>query len=75
MIELRVPLSSKMKAIQSGLMECLHQMLLELKRIHPNIDVDQLKLEHSFSKSFDFFIRTQLETVWQKVRLFVTETL
>lgn len=37
LIELRVPFSKRMKEIQSNLMDCLNQMLLELKRLHPSV--------------------------------------
>ena len=65
LIELRIPYSKKMKAIQNGLIECLNQMLLELKRLHPSIDKEELKLEKSFSRSFDLILRSQLDGIWQ----------
>jgi DNA excision repair protein ERCC-4 len=64
-IEDRVGLSKRIKAVQAGLMECLVQMLQELKRMHPFLDIDTMKLENSFSKSFSVLIRSQLENVWQ----------
>ena len=65
LIEIRVPFTAKMKAIQSGLIECLNQMLLELKRLHPYIDKDELKLEKAFSRAFDLILRSQLDGIWQ----------
>ncbi|KAJ3347367.1 hypothetical protein HDU91_006792 [Kappamyces sp. JEL0680] len=65
LIELRIPLTQKMKDIQASLMDCMNQMLLELKRMHPSIDTGELKLENSFVKSFDMLIRSQLEGIWQ----------
>ncbi|KAI8904315.1 hypothetical protein EDD86DRAFT_194941 [Gorgonomyces haynaldii] len=64
LVELRVPLSRKMKDIQAGLVECLNDCLGEIKRAHSQLDVDQIKLEQSFFQNFDHLLRSQLEPVW-----------
>ena len=63
-LEDRISLSKKMKSVQAGLMECLSQMLSELKRMHQFLDIDLMKLENSFSKAFGRMIRNQLDGIW-----------
>lgn len=61
LVELRVSLSKSMKMIQAGLVECLNQCLLEIKRCNSGMDFDELNLENTFYLNFDGLLRKQLE--------------
>ena len=39
LVEIRVPFSKAMNDIQNGLMDCLSQILNELKRLYPHVNI------------------------------------
>ncbi|KAJ3000988.1 hypothetical protein HDV02_000057 [Globomyces sp. JEL0801] len=66
LIEIRTPLTKSMKNIQSALLECINQSLIELKRLHSHLDIDEINFQSSLFRSFDQHLRQQLESVWHK---------
>ncbi|KAJ3319627.1 hypothetical protein HDV06_006189 [Boothiomyces sp. JEL0866] len=73
LLEIRIPFTKQMKYIQTGLLDCMNQLLGELKRSYPHIDSDDLKLENTFFKSFDFIINSQLERSSSKTRQIISD--
>ncbi|KAL2914851.1 DNA repair protein RAD16 [Polyrhizophydium stewartii] len=67
LIELRVPMTRRMKDIQAAIMDCLHECILEVKRANPNLEADDFKVENALFKSFDFTVRQQLDPIWHRV--------
>ncbi|KAI9591455.1 hypothetical protein BDF19DRAFT_455072 [Syncephalis fuscata] len=66
-IELRQPMTERMKQIQSAIIDCLDACLGELRRAHIALDVEQLTVENALLKSFDVIIRRQLDPLWHQV--------
>ncbi|KAJ3313543.1 DNA repair endonuclease XPF [Boothiomyces sp. JEL0838] len=73
LLEIRIPFTKQMKYIQTGLLDCMSQLLGELKRSYPHIDADDLKLENTFFKSFDYLINSQLERSSSKTRQIISD--
>ncbi|KAH6575624.1 hypothetical protein BASA60_004927 [Batrachochytrium salamandrivorans] len=67
LVELRVPMTRQMKEIQVAVLDCLHECLLEVKRLNPSLESTEFKLENALFKSFDVTIRIQLDPIWHRV--------
>ncbi|KAI8925204.1 hypothetical protein BC831DRAFT_462186 [Entophlyctis helioformis] len=67
LVELRVPMTRRMRDIQAAIMDCLHECLLEVKRSNPNVETEDLKLENALFQSFDVMVRMQLDPIWHRV--------
>ncbi|KAJ3225805.1 hypothetical protein HK099_006203 [Clydaea vesicula] len=67
LVELRVPLTRKMKDIQAALIECIKDCIGEIKRGNPSLDMDEFLIENSFFKSFDTIVKAHLDPVWHKI--------
>ncbi|RKP23345.1 hypothetical protein SYNPS1DRAFT_30917 [Syncephalis pseudoplumigaleata] len=66
-VELRQPMTERMKQIQGAIIECLDACLGELRRSHTSLDVEQLTVENALLKSFDIIVRRQLDPVWHQI--------
>ncbi|OAJ43057.1 hypothetical protein BDV3_001823 [Batrachochytrium dendrobatidis] len=67
LVELRIPMTKRMKEIQAAILDCLHECLLEVKRLNPTLETEEFKLENALFKSFDTTIRIQLDPIWHRV--------
>ena len=68
-IELSQPLSPLMLSIQSAILVAMKGCVNEIKKSAPHIDSHfqlQLTLENAMFKSFDFNLRTHLESEWHR---------
>ncbi|KAJ3225748.1 hypothetical protein HDU81_007686 [Chytriomyces hyalinus] len=65
--QLRIPMSESMVLLQTALLDCLRESILELKRVHSFIDAQELTLENALHSSFESLIRVQLDPVWHRV--------
>ncbi|KAJ3269576.1 DNA repair endonuclease XPF [Terramyces sp. JEL0728] len=72
LLEIRIPFTKQMKYIQTGLLDCMNQLLGELKRSYP-LDTEDLTLENTFFKSFDYTINSQLERSTSKTRQIISD--
>jgi DNA excision repair protein ERCC-4 len=67
LIELRIPMTSAMKAIQQGLWECLELCLSEIKRSNPTLQMDDFSVDNASFRAFDYVLRSQLDPMWHRV--------
>ncbi|KAJ3100885.1 hypothetical protein HDU97_001875 [Phlyctochytrium planicorne] len=65
--EVRVPMTDKMRKIQSAIVQCIDASLTDLKKSNRTIDPDELTVENALFKSFDVVIRSQLDPFWHKI--------
>ncbi|KAI8987923.1 hypothetical protein BDF20DRAFT_832807 [Mycotypha africana] len=67
-IELRQPMTESMNIIQQSLVECMEETLSDLRRNNSSlIDIEEIKVENAFFKSFDQIVRRQLDPIWHRV--------
>ena len=66
-IELEVPMSDKMKEIQSAVLECVELSIGELKKANSGLEIEDWTVDSALHKSFDIAIRRHLEPVWHRV--------
>ncbi|KAG8906750.1 hypothetical protein FRB99_006241 [Tulasnella sp. 403] len=66
-VELYVPMTSKMRDIHQGIVICITATLAELKRSNSTLDLDDFNVENAYFKSFDSIVRRQLDPVWHNV--------
>lgn len=66
-IELSLPLSKHMLAIQNGILVAMTTCLKELKKSCPSLDTSQWTLENGLFHHFDSSIRAQLDPEWHRI--------
>jgi ERCC4-type nuclease len=67
--ELKLQVTSNMRAIQNAILVCLNSCLSELKKSCPTLEAEQLTLENGLFSSFDSTIRSQLDPDWHRVSI------
>ena len=66
-IEVEIPLSDRMEAIQNAVMECVEVSIAELKRANAALEMDDWTLDSALHTNFDAIVRRQLDPVWHRV--------
>ncbi|KIX10656.1 uncharacterized protein Z518_01740 [Rhinocladiella mackenziei CBS 650.93] len=66
-IELEVPMSEAMRAIQNAVMECVEVSISELKKANTGLEMDDWTLDSALHQNFDAIVRRQLDPVWHRV--------
>ena len=66
-IELEVPVSSDMRAIQNAVLECIEVSLSELKKANANVEMDDWNPDAALHQNFDAIVRRQLDPVWHRI--------
>ncbi|EED19385.1 DNA repair protein RAD1, putative [Talaromyces stipitatus ATCC 10500] len=66
-IELEVPMTDKMRDIQSAVMECVETSVSELKKANSGLDMEDWTLDSALHSNFDVAIRRQLDPIWHRV--------
>lgn len=66
-LELTLPLTSHMKAIQNAILVCMNTCIQELKKSCPSLDTSFLTLENGLFQAFDTTIRNALDPEWYKI--------
>lgn len=66
-IEFHVPLSNKMKQIQTNLLDLMNFLVKELKRINPGLDLEEITVENCISKRFQKILQSQLDVIWHQL--------
>ncbi|XP_030610872.1 DNA repair endonuclease XPF [Archocentrus centrarchus] len=66
-VELHVPLTPTMKAIQSSILDIMSACLKELKRYNPTLEAEDLSLENTLGNSFEKTIRHYLDPMWHQL--------
>ncbi|KAF2135424.1 uncharacterized protein K452DRAFT_323063 [Aplosporella prunicola CBS 121167] len=66
-IELEIPMTDSMRAIQQAVMECVEVSVAELRKGNSGtIDMEEWNLDSALHKNFDTIIRRQLDPVWHR---------
>lgn len=66
-IELEVPMSSKMREIQNAVLECVEISVAELRKSNTGLDMEEWTLDSALHRNFDVSIRRQLDPIWHRV--------
>ncbi|KAJ5924193.1 DNA repair protein [Penicillium verhagenii] len=66
-IELEVPMSSKMREIQNAVLECVELSVAELRKANAGLDMEEWTLDSALHRNFAAAIRRQLQTIWHRV--------
>ncbi|XP_066520593.1 DNA repair endonuclease XPF [Hoplias malabaricus] len=66
-VELHVPLTSAMRAIQSSILDIMNACLKELKRYNPALEAEDLSLENTLGNAFEKTIRHYLDPLWHQL--------
>lgn len=65
-IELEVPMTDSMRAIQQAVMECVEVSISDLKKANTGLDMEDWNLDSALHKNFDAIVRAQLGPVWHR---------
>ncbi|GAQ83327.1 Structure-specific endonuclease ERCC1-XPF [Klebsormidium nitens] len=65
-VDIRMPLSPAMVAIQEAIIQVMDACMKELKKIN-KLDVEDLTVENGLFKSFDEIVRRQLDPIWHTI--------
>ncbi|KAL0260314.1 DNA repair protein RAD16 [Diplodia seriata] len=66
-IELEVPMTDNMAAIQQAVMECVEVSIIELRKNNSgSLDMEDWTLDSALHRNFDAQIRRQLDPVWHR---------
>ncbi|XP_059608925.1 DNA repair endonuclease XPF [Phlebotomus argentipes] len=66
-VELHIPMTQKMISIQTNILEIMNFLVKEVKRINPNIDMQEITVENCVTKKFHKILQLQLDTVWHQL--------
>ncbi|CAF9908444.1 MAG: hypothetical protein ALECFALPRED_004532 [Alectoria fallacina] len=66
-IELEVPMTDGMRAIQNAILECVEVSISELRKADTGLELDDWTLDSALHKSFDVIVRRQLDPIWHRV--------
>ncbi|XP_026861910.2 DNA repair endonuclease XPF [Electrophorus electricus] len=66
-VELHVPLTPAMRAIQSSILDIMNACLKELKRYNPTLEAEDLSLENTLGNAFEKTIRHYLDPLWHQL--------
>ncbi|TKA22835.1 hypothetical protein B0A50_07735 [Salinomyces thailandicus] len=65
-IELAVPMTDHMKAIQAAVIECIEVSITELRKSNSGLEMEDWNSDSALHRSFDTIIRRQLDPVWHR---------
>ena len=66
-IELEVPMSDEMQAIQQAVLECVEVSISELRKANTGLEMEDWTLDSALHQNFDAIVRRQLDPVWHRV--------
>lgn len=66
-IELHIPMTSKMVSIQTHLLDIMNFLVKELKRINRFVDMQEITVENCVTKRFHKILQAQLDSVWHQL--------
>ncbi|XP_063170787.1 DNA repair endonuclease XPF [Candoia aspera] len=66
-VEMHIPMTSAMRAIQSSILDILNACLKELKQCNPALEVEDLSLENAIGMAFEKTIRHYLDPLWHQL--------
>lgn len=65
--ELHIPMSEKMVAIQSHILDIMNFLVKEIKRINRTVDLDEITVENCVTKQFHKILQAQLDCIWHQL--------
>lgn len=66
-IELHVPMTSKMVLIQTNILDIMNFLVKEIKRINRHFDMQEIVVENCITKKFHKILQSQLDCVWHQL--------
>lgn len=66
-IELHVPMTTKMTLIQTQILDLMNYLVKEIKRINRYIDMQEITVENCVTKKFHKILQSQLDCVWHQL--------
>lgn len=66
-IEFAIPMTPKMTQIQTHLIDIMNFLVKELKRINPNVDLEEVTVENCVTKKFQKILQLQLDVIWNQL--------
>ncbi|KIV85082.1 hypothetical protein PV11_00817 [Exophiala sideris] len=66
-IELEIPMTDAMRAIQTAVLECVEMSISELKKANLGLEMEDWTLDSALHTNFDAVVRRQLDPVWHRV--------
>ncbi|CAH1175922.1 unnamed protein product [Phaedon cochleariae] len=66
-IELHIPISEKMKKMQTHLLDLMNLTVKELKRINKNVELQEITVENCLTKKFHKILQAQLDVIWNQL--------
>ncbi|XP_017002392.2 DNA repair endonuclease XPF [Drosophila takahashii] len=66
-IELHVPLSQSMTAIQTHILDIMNFLVREIKRINRTVDMEAVTVENCVTKKFHKILQAQLDCIWHQL--------
>lgn len=66
-VELHIPMSTRMVSIQSNLLEIMNFLVKEVKRINRFVDMQEITVENCITKRFHKILQSQLDCVWHQL--------
>ncbi|XP_013114075.1 DNA repair endonuclease XPF [Stomoxys calcitrans] len=66
-IELHVPLSEKMKLMQTHILDIMNYLVREIKRINRTVDMEEITVENCVTKKFHKILQAQLDCIWHQL--------
>ncbi|KAJ8962983.1 hypothetical protein NQ317_013788 [Molorchus minor] len=66
-IELHIPISEKMKKIQTYILDLMNLTVKELKRINNGLEMQEITVENCLTKKFHKILQSQLDIIWHQL--------
>lgn len=66
-IELHIPMTQRMIAIQTNILDIMNYLVKEVKRINRFIDMQEITVENCVTKRFHKILQAQLDSVWHQL--------
>lgn len=66
-VELHVPLTAKMKLIQTHILDIMNYLVREVKRLNRLVDMEEITVENCVTKKFHKILQAQLDHIWHQL--------
>ncbi|XP_037032816.1 DNA repair endonuclease XPF [Bradysia coprophila] len=66
-VELHIPMTTKMTMIQTHILDIMNYLVKEIKRINRFVDMQEITVENCVTKKFHKILQAQLDSVWHQL--------
>ncbi|KAG5880660.1 hypothetical protein JTB14_022822 [Gonioctena quinquepunctata] len=66
-VELHIPISEKMKKMQTYILDLMNLTVKELKRINTGVELQEITVENCLTKKFHKILQAQLDVIWHQL--------